>query len=130
MHVAVRDGRGAPGRAVVRADKNSGETSAGDFQVVQREVHDRGRRIRLEPGGDDVIRGNRLDNLRRRAGANDSDVAPVVADLKIGEYANGRYLDYKDKPERQLCRLFLSLMDKMDLHPETFGDAKTMLEEV
>ena len=35
-----------------------------------------------------------------------------------------------DKPERQMCRLFLSLMDKMDVHPKTFGDAKTMLEEI
>ena len=42
----------------------------------------------------------------------------------------GGALDYTDKPERQLCRLFLSMMDKMDIHPETFGDAKTMLEEV
>ncbi len=39
-------------------------------------------------------------------------------------------LDYKDKPERQLCRLFMSMMDKMDVHPKTFGDAKQMLEEV
>jgi hypothetical protein len=39
-------------------------------------------------------------------------------------------LDYKDKPQRQLCRLFLSLMDKMDVHPNTFGDATEMLDEV
>jgi hypothetical protein len=35
-----------------------------------------------------------------------------------------------DKPERQLCRLFMSMMDKMDVRPKTFGDAKMMLEEV
>jgi hypothetical protein len=39
-------------------------------------------------------------------------------------------LDYKDKPDRQLCRLFLSMMDKMEQRPATFGDAKRMLEEV
>jgi len=39
-------------------------------------------------------------------------------------------LDYRGKPERQLCRLFLSMMDKMDVRPQTFGDATTMLEEV
>jgi hypothetical protein len=42
----------------------------------------------------------------------------------------GRVLDYKGKPERQLCRLFMSMMDKMDVRPKTFGDAKMMLEEV
>jgi len=26
--------------------------------------------------------------------------------------------------------LFLSMMDKMDVRPQTFGDATTMLEEV
>lgn len=47
-----------------------------------------------------------------------------------GKLKGGRALDYTEKPERQLCRLFLSMMDKMDVHPETFGDAKTMLEDV
>ncbi|MBV6498549.1 MAG: hypothetical protein CJBNEKGG_00772 [Prosthecobacter sp.] len=47
-----------------------------------------------------------------------------------GRLKGGRTLDYKDKPERQLCRLFLSLMDKMELRPKTFGDATSMLEEV
>lgn len=47
-----------------------------------------------------------------------------------GKLKGGRALDYTEKPERQLCRLFLSMMDKMDVHPETFGDAKNMLEDV
>lgn len=47
-----------------------------------------------------------------------------------GKLKGGRALDYTDKPERQLCRLFLSMMGKMDVHPETFGDATAMLEEV
>jgi hypothetical protein len=42
----------------------------------------------------------------------------------------GRVLDYKDKPERQLSRLFLSMMDKMDVRPKTFGDATSPLAEV
>jgi hypothetical protein len=29
-----------------------------------------------------------------------------------------------------MCRLYLSLMDKMGLRPKTFGDATTPLEEV
>jgi hypothetical protein len=47
-----------------------------------------------------------------------------------GKLKGGRALDYTDQPERQLCRLFLSMMNKMDVRPETFGDAKTTLEEV
>ena len=30
---------------------------------------------------------------------------------------------YLGKSDRQMCRLFLSMMDKMDVHPKTFGDA-------
>ena len=47
-----------------------------------------------------------------------------------GRIRGGRVLDYTGKPDRQMCRLFLSLMDKMDQHPASFGDARTMLEEV
>jgi hypothetical protein len=47
-----------------------------------------------------------------------------------GRIQGGRVLDYTDKPERQLCRLFLSMMDKMEVRPKTFGDGKLMLEEV
>jgi Protein of unknown function (DUF1552) len=47
-----------------------------------------------------------------------------------GKLKGGRALDYTDKPERQLCRLFMSLMNKVDVHPNTFGAAKNMLEEV
>ena len=39
-------------------------------------------------------------------------------------------IDYSGKSDRQLCRRFLSLMDKMDVRPKTFGDAKEMLNEV
>ena len=47
-----------------------------------------------------------------------------------GRIEGGRVLDYRGKPQRQLCRLFLSMMDKMEVRPKTFGDAKLMLEEV
>jgi hypothetical protein len=66
------------------------------------------------------------------AGAkHDNDQLPVIVlGGAGGRVQGGRVLDYKDKPERQLCRLFLSMMDKMDVHPSGFGDAKTMLEEI
>ena len=61
----------------------------------------------------------------------DNDQLPV---LLLGGGGNriegGRVIDYKNDPNRQLCRLFMSMMDKMDVHPRSFGDAKTMLEEV
>ncbi len=47
-----------------------------------------------------------------------------------GRTKGGRVLDYKGESERQMCRLYLSLMDKMDVRPGTFGDATSMLEDV
>ena len=47
-----------------------------------------------------------------------------------GRLQGGRVLDYKEKPDRQMCRLFLSMMDKMDVRLERFGDASRPLEEV
>ena len=47
-----------------------------------------------------------------------------------GRIKGGRNLDYLGKSDRQMCRLFLSMMDKMDVHPKTFGDATKPLGEV
>ena len=41
-----------------------------------------------------------------------------------------RVLDITGKPERQLCRLFLSMMEKLNVQLKMFGDAKSLLEEV
>lgn len=41
-----------------------------------------------------------------------------------------RVLDITGKPERQLCRLFLSMMEKLNMQLKMFGDAKSLLEEV
>ena len=66
------------------------------------------------------------------AGArHDNDQLPVIVlGGAGGRLQGGRALDYSGKPERQLCRLFLSMMDKMEVRPKTFGDAKMGLEEV
>jgi hypothetical protein len=66
------------------------------------------------------------------AGAkHDNDQLPVIVlGGAGGRLKTGRTLDYQGKPDRQLCRLFMSMMDKMDVRPKTFGDAKLMLEEV
>jgi hypothetical protein len=66
------------------------------------------------------------------AGAkHDNDQLPVIVlGGAGGRLKSGRVLDYTGKPERQLCRLFMSLMDKMDVRPKNFGDATMSLEEV
>jgi hypothetical protein len=47
-----------------------------------------------------------------------------------GRIKGGRVLDYKGKSERQMCRLYLSMMDKMNVRLPKFGDASKALEEV
>jgi hypothetical protein len=66
------------------------------------------------------------------AGAkHDNDQLPVIVlGGAGGRIKGGRVLDYTGKPDRQLCRLFMSLMDKVEVRPKTFGDAKQMLQEV
>ena len=61
--------------------------------------------------------------------------SPVVQTVVVlggggGRIKGGRVLDYKEKPERQMCRLYLSLMEKMEIRLPKFGDATKMLEEV
>lgn len=47
-----------------------------------------------------------------------------------GKIKGGRNLDYLDKSDRQMCRLYLSMMDKMGVHLDKFGDATEPLREV
>jgi hypothetical protein len=64
-------------------------------------------------------------------GSHDASQLPVILlGGGGGRIQGGRVLDYKDKPNRQMCRLYLSLMDKMGVRPKTFGDATMALEEV
>jgi len=64
-------------------------------------------------------------------GHHDATKLPVVVlGGAGGQMRGGRVLDYLGKPERQMCRLFLSLMDKFDVRLDRFGDADTRLEEV
>jgi hypothetical protein len=64
-------------------------------------------------------------------GGHDASQLPVlVLGGGGGRIQGGRVLDYREKPNRQMCRLYLSLMDKMNLRLPKFGDATTPLEEV
>ncbi len=63
-------------------------------------------------------------------GGHDATQLPVVMLGKAGgKLETGRILDYRNQENRQMCRLFLTMMDKMDVHLNEFGDAKEPLSE-
>ena len=64
-------------------------------------------------------------------GSHDASQLPVSCSAAAGAGSKGgRVLDYRDKSNRQMCRLYLSMMDKMDLHADRFGDADEPLSEL
>lgn len=64
-------------------------------------------------------------------GHHDASQLPVVMLGRAGgRIAGGRNLDYLGKPDRQMCRLYLSMMDKMGVRRESFGDATEPLAEL
>ena len=64
-------------------------------------------------------------------GGHNNDQLPVVmVGGGGGRIQGGRVLDYRNQPNKQMCRLYLSMMDKMNVRPTTFGDATESLNEV
>jgi hypothetical protein len=64
-------------------------------------------------------------------GNHDASNLPVVlVGRGGGQIQTGRVLDYRQQSERQMCRLYLSLMDKMGVRLPKFGDATERLAEV
>jgi hypothetical protein len=64
-------------------------------------------------------------------GSHDATQLPViVVGRGGGQVKTGRVLDYLEKPNRKMCSLYLSLLDKMDIHLESFGDSAERLAEV
>src|SRR4051812_5890583 len=64
-------------------------------------------------------------------GSHDATQLPVVLlGRGGGKIQGGRVLDYREKPNRQMCRLYLSMMEKMDIRLKSFGDATERLVEV
>jgi hypothetical protein len=65
------------------------------------------------------------------SGGHDATQLPVVMlGGGGGKIQGGRVLDYRNESNRQMCRLYLSMMDKMNLRPGQFGDATEPLPEV
>jgi len=64
-------------------------------------------------------------------GSHDASQLPVVMlGGGGGRIKGGQNLDYLGKPDRQMCRLYLNMMDKMGVHLDEFGDARKPLSGV
>ncbi len=64
-------------------------------------------------------------------GSHDATQLPVVVvGQGGGKLHMGRVLDYRGKPNRKMCSLYLSLMDKFDLRLDRFGDSNERLAEI
>ena len=64
-------------------------------------------------------------------GNHNADQLPVVmVGGGGGQIKGGRVLDYSDQPERQMCRLYLSMMEKCGIKLDKFGDASQPLSKV
>jgi hypothetical protein len=59
-----------------------------------------------------------------------SQLPVVLLGRAGGRIQSGRTLDYLGKPNRKMCSLYLSLMDKMGLRQERFGDSSERLAEI
>jgi hypothetical protein len=64
-------------------------------------------------------------------GSHDNSQLPVVMlGRGGGKIQTGRVLDYLEKDNRQMCRLYLSMFDKLGMKVNRFGDADQPLTEV
>ena len=64
-------------------------------------------------------------------GHHDATQLPVVMlGSAGGQIQGGQNLDYSGKSDRQMCRLYLSMMHKMGVQLDRFGDAEQPLAEV
>lgn len=64
-------------------------------------------------------------------GQHDATQLPVVLlGGAGGKIKTGRTLDYSNQEQRQMCRLFLSVLDKLDIKLDKFGDATQPLAEI
>ena len=65
------------------------------------------------------------------SGGHDATQLPVVMlGRGGGKIETGQVLDYRKDSNRQMCRLYLSMMEKMNVKLDRFGDATEPLREV
>ncbi len=64
-------------------------------------------------------------------GGHDASRLPVVLlGGAGGKIRGGRVLEHGKDPNRKMCSLFLSLLDKADIHPKSFGDSSEPLSSL
>ena len=64
-------------------------------------------------------------------GGHDATQLPVVLlGGAGGQLQGGRVLDYLGRPDRQMCNLYLSMLDKYGIHLDRFGDSTERLMDV
>ena len=64
-------------------------------------------------------------------GSHDATQLPIVLVGRAGgQLETGRVLNYLDQPNRKMCSLYLSLMDKFDVRLDEFGDSRERLAEI
>lgn len=61
---------------------------------------------------------------------NNTQLPVVMVGKGGGQIKTGRILDYQGKPNRQICNLYLSMLDKMGVRLKSFGDSTGRLAEV
>ena len=73
-----------------------------------------------------------INNMWSGSAHNSQKVPLLTAGGLNGELKTGRVLDYEHRPdsERKLCSLYLSLMNRMGVSAETFGDAEATLADL
>lgn len=64
-------------------------------------------------------------------GSHDATKLPVILLGRAGgKLETGRTLDYLEKPNRRMCSLYLSLLDKFGVQQSAFGDSTERLAEI
>jgi hypothetical protein len=59
-----------------------------------------------------------------------SQLPAILVGRGGGRIQGGRVLNYRNQANRQMCRLYLSMLDKLSVRPGRFGDAAEPLGEV
>jgi hypothetical protein len=64
-------------------------------------------------------------------GNHDNQQLPVILLGRAGgQIKSGRTLDFLNKPNRKMCSLYLSMLEKAGVHLDEFGDSKEKLGEI
>ena len=63
-------------------------------------------------------------------GHNANELPVVILGRAGGQLKSGRVLDYRGKPNRKMCSMYLSMMDKLGVRLDSFGDSSERLAEI